>query len=156
MGKSDELTKVEKALQRLMPSAISEELRAETEAMLDELSGPRGITLSSAPKRRRWIPATAAAITLICASGFYVKTHTDRSVSVVVDDIVPQLVSLAESDRIERVSDDGLYVDAGGSAVRKVRVRVVEESQMRDEESGIVFSVSEPREEMYLVPVSNF
>ncbi len=156
MGKSDELTKVENALLRLMPSAISEGLRIETEAMLDELSGGRDIAHPSAPKCGYWIPVTAAALILFCVTFFYVKTHANRSVSVVVDDIVPRLVSLAESDRIERVSDDGLYVDAGGSAVRKVRVRVVEESQMRDEESGIVFSVSEPREEMYLVPVSNF
>ena len=156
MGRPDELVDVEKALQRLMPSAISEGLRVETEAMLEELSGGQKVALSTAAKRRHWFPVTAAAMVLFCASGFFVKKHTDRSVSGVVDEIVPQLVSLAESDRIERVSDDGLYVDAGGSAVRKVRVRVVEESQMRDEESGIVFSVSEPREEMYLVPVSNF
>jgi len=54
------------------------------------------------------------------------------------------------------MSDEGLYIDTGGSAVRKVRIRVIEESQIRDEETGFVVMLTEPREEMYMVPVSNF
>ena len=63
---------------------------------------------------------------------------------------------LRQADRVEEVSDDGLYVDAGGSAVRRLRVRVVEESRMRDEETGIVVNLTAPREETYLLPISTF
>ncbi len=68
----------------------------------------------------------------------------------------PELIYLSESDRVEAMSDEGLFVDSGGSAVRKLRVRVIEESQIRDEETGIVVMLTEPREEMYMVPVSTF
>ena len=59
-------------------------------------------------------------------------------------------------DRMEGMSDEGLFVDSGGSAMRRLKVQVVEESKVRDNESGIVVTLSEPREEMYLVPVSTF
>jgi hypothetical protein len=54
------------------------------------------------------------------------------------------------------MSDEGLFVDSGGSAMRRLKVQVVEESKVRDNESGIVVTLCEPREEMYLVPVSTF
>ena len=68
---------------------------------------------------------------------------------------LPEMVFLSDVDRW-RISDEGLYVDSGGSAVRKVRVRVVEESQIRDEETGIIVMLTEPREEMYMVAGQHF
>jgi hypothetical protein len=46
--------------------------------------------------------------------------------------------------------------DPDGAAMQAVRVRVVEANTLRDEETGIVVQVSEPREEMVLTPVSVF
>ena len=66
------------------------------------------------------------------------------------------MVVLAETDRVEEMSDAGLFVHAGGSAIRKLRVRVVEESRVRDRETGIELTVTAPRQETYLVPVSTF
>lgn len=66
------------------------------------------------------------------------------------------MVFLTGSDRVEDAEDEGLFVDTGGSAVRKIRFRVVEETQVRDEETGIIVMLTEPREEQYMVPVSTF
>ncbi len=156
MREADAMAELENALQRLMPSGISEGFRTETETMLDELANDARLPALAPRTNIRRISGIAAAFAVFCVAGFFVKRNVSDHVSAATGGAAPDLVSLAESDRIERVSDEGLFVDAGGSAVRKLRVRVIEESQMRDEETGIVFSVSEPREEMYLLPVSNF
>ena len=63
---------------------------------------------------------------------------------------------MGESDRIESMTDEGWQEDSDGSAMRAMRLRVVEENSVLDEETGIVMQVSEPREEILLMPVSAF
>ena len=63
---------------------------------------------------------------------------------------------MGESDRIESMTDEGWQEDADGTAMRALRLSVVEENSLRDEETGIVMQVSEPREEILLMPVSAF
>jgi hypothetical protein len=52
--------------------------------------------------------------------------------------------------------DVGWSETPDGSAMRTLRLRVVEESRLRDEETGIVMNISQPREEFLLMPVSTF
>jgi hypothetical protein len=40
--------------------------------------------------------------------------------------------------------------------MRAMRLSVVEENNLLDEETGIVMQITEPREEFLLVPVSTF
>ena len=54
------------------------------------------------------------------------------------------------------MADEGWVVDEDGAAMQAVRVRVVEANTLRDELTGIVVQVADPREEMILTPVSTF
>jgi len=153
---------MEKALLRLMPVAMEEEAQERMEAMLDELAGDSKVVRSDFRKTSRWLAGMGIAAAL--GLGVYLSiprqnspVESVKSVPVSTQsDLPPELVFLSETDRVEGMSDEGLYIDTGGSAVRKVRIRVIEESQIRDEETGFVVMLTEPREEMYMVPVSNF
>jgi len=149
---------IEKALSGLMPVALSGRVCGEIGDALDELAGD---TRMESAKFGKWpaIAGVAAAIALGLVVFLPESEAGPRSAeaeSSQAEDGKSEMVFLTESDRIENVADEGLFVDAGGSAVRKVRVRVVEESRIRDEETGIVVMLTEPREELYMVPVSNF
>ncbi|MEP2774350.1 MAG: hypothetical protein ABJQ29_16030 [Luteolibacter sp.] len=148
---------MEEALQRLMPVALSEGVQAELETSFDELGGGGSAGVLNFRMAAKWLGglglAAAVALSVFVALP---KQGGGADETVGLDDVEPEVVFLEEADRVEQVSDEGLYVDAGGSAVRKLRVRVVEESRMRDEETGIVVDLSSPREETYLVPVSAF
>lgn len=156
MQKLESFSEIEDALARLMPTALSDGVQAEISERLGELCGdaqPAGVEDVRFP---RWIAASGIAAALVLGFVVFSRSGAEISRKPVAAVEVPGVVILNEADRVERVSDEGLFVDSGGSAVRKVRVRVVEESRIRDEESGIVMTLSEPREEMYLVPVSTF
>jgi hypothetical protein len=63
---------------------------------------------------------------------------------------------VGESDRVEAIRDDGWRESPEGSAMRAMRLRVVEENSLLDHETGIVMRISEPRDELLLMPVSAF
>ena len=151
---------MEDALRRLMPVALRETMRVETEDLLDDLAGDAETGASSSMRVIAWLGAAGIAAAFGIASLFFFKGGVNTSVAkeypVRAHEQSPELVFLTASDRVQTVTDDGMFVDSGGSAVRKVRVRLVEESSIRDEETGIIVQVTEPREEMYLVPVSRF
>jgi hypothetical protein len=146
---------IEAALRRLMPVPLSDGTQAELDGMIDELAGETGFVRFDFTKAAKWagLGGIAATVALVLT---YSKDSLDPP--ALADEItdLPLVSYIADSDRVEGITDDGLYVDAGGSALRKVRIRVVEESQVRDEETGIIVVLSEPREEMFLVPVSTF
>lgn len=162
MPKLEPYSEIEDALMRLMPVGLGEGVQSEIESQLNELCGDADFAEADAPMVRfpRWIAASGIAAALLIGFALYpwVEKSGGDAVSggsaLANDD--PSVVTLNEAERVEQVSDEGLFVDSGGSAVRKVRVRVVGESKLLDEESGIVVTLSEPREEMYLVPVSTF
>jgi hypothetical protein len=66
------------------------------------------------------------------------------------------MILMGESDRIESMTDEGWQEDSDGSTMRAMRLNVVGENSLLDEETGIVMQVSEPREELLLMPVSTF
>ncbi|MGJ8644998.1 MAG: hypothetical protein ACSHX9_16465 [Luteolibacter sp.] len=154
MQERDIIRETEEALQRLIPVGLSEGLHEELEASFDELADESTIDFRAAVKWAAGI-GVAAAVVLGLFLGF-TKDQMSGDRLAALSEAEPDVVFLEESDRVEDVSDEGLYVDAGGSAVRKLRVRVVEETRMRDEETGIVVDLSAPREETYLVPISTF
>jgi hypothetical protein len=144
---------LEKALLRLMPAALSDAAQAEMEARLDELSDRGEVIRLDFSRWAKWLGGIAAAV----AVGVFAFPSGDRETAPLAgmaeDD---GMVVLTELDRVENVLDEGLFVDAGGSALRKMSVRVVGESRILDEETGIEVTLTEPRREMYLLPVSNF
>jgi hypothetical protein len=66
------------------------------------------------------------------------------------------MVLVGESDRVEAMTDEGWQEDSDGAPMQATRLRVVEENSLLDEQTGIVMQVSEPREEIFLMPVSTF
>lgn len=158
MRKLETADDIEKALSGLMPVALSERVTEEIEAEIDALAGDEGNDFSG---YFRWqaVAGFAAAIALalvVFSLGDKLGAEAGASINPQTEEEIPEMVFLAETDRVEVMADEGLFVDAGGSAVRKVRVRMVANSQIRDEETGIVVQLTEPREELYMVPVSNF
>ena len=160
MREADRYDAMEKALLRLMPAALSETAQAGMEAQLDELSGSAELLSGSAellrhdfPRWAKWLGGIAAAVTIGVFAFPFGSQESAPLVGVAEDD---GMVVIAELDRVENVLDEGLFVDAGGSAVRKMSVRVVGESRILDEETGIEVTLTEPRREMVLLPVSTF
>lgn len=160
---------IEAALSRLMPPALSESGQRSIEAMLDELAA--AAPSAAAMRRRRlrgvgWSIAAGIAAAMAAIVGLalqpapepapLVAADPGPAATAVVEDHDPGLVLVSESSRVEQLSDEGLLGNPDGEAMRAVRCRVIDANTFRDEETGIVVQVSEPREETILVPVSIF
>jgi hypothetical protein len=149
---------IEAALARLMPPALSEDCQFAIESMIDELAGPESEEIVEMPFRRgnhwRYGSGIAAAAAGLLTLLPFVKTAPTRA-NAVVSQAPAGLVLVGESDRVESMTDEG-WQDSDGSAMHAVRLNVVAENSLRDEETGIVMQVSEPREELLLTPISAF
>lgn len=145
---------IERIMARLMPSAMSDSGKTAIEGLIDELAVNSGVR--SAPKHQKRLPYIAAGI----AATFIV------SIAFLRTPLVPQSTAsletphgirlLGESDRVESMIDEGWHEISDGTAMRAMRLNVVEENRLFDEETGIVMQVTEPREEWLIMPVSAF
>lgn len=155
---------IEDALARLMPKAISEESQRSLDAMLDELCGEEEPAATVVPIQQRSVKAgwqilvTAGLAACLALIVTFRSETIERGSLMPVTSTVPQenLVLVSESDRIEKMSDEGWMADPQGGMMQAVRMRVVEENSLRDEETGIVVRISEPRDELLLIPVNHF
>ncbi|MBK1884254.1 hypothetical protein JIN85_17675 [Luteolibacter pohnpeiensis] len=159
---------IEETLARLMPSALSVSGQEAIEQMFDELMGPeepeieeissQSVTRKSAARRAAIPIGMAAALAALAVISFRNDVQSDQ-VSIFQKSIstVPAgMVVVGEEDRIENMTDEGWMSDSDGTTMQAVRMRVVQENTVRDEESGMVFQLTEPREEMVLIPVNSF
>jgi hypothetical protein len=153
---------IEAILARLMPPGLSDAGQSEIEAMLDELAGAP-IEITPAKPNISWVrrmtaggiaAAGVAAAMVFSLSG--PPSPPPVSEAAPVSEVPAEFVLVGESDRIESMTDEGWQENSDGSAMRAVRLSVVEENSLFDEETGIVMKVSEPREEILLMPVSAF
>ena len=146
---------VETILARLMPPALSVSGQQEIEAMLDELAGPSPAEQTSTRPRWRWFVGSgiAAALAAVLTIPRLMEPAAPQAGTVAT---VPEFLLVGESDRVESMADEGWREIPDGSAVRAMRVRVVEENSLFDEETGIVMQISQPREELLLMPISAF
>ncbi|MDP3851455.1 MAG: hypothetical protein Q8Q59_13180 [Luteolibacter sp.] len=146
---------VETILARLMPPALSVSGQREIEAMLDELAGP---AVAKIPKPHRFhfpLIAGGIAAAFAAAAVIFPLAHP-LSPSGEAGITSPDIVLVSESDRVESMSDEGWRDSPDGSTMRAMRLNVIEENSLLDEETGIVIQVSEPREELLLMPISTF
>jgi hypothetical protein len=151
---------IEDALARLMPKAISEGGQRALDEMLDELHGEE-IPLVTADRRIKggWQILVSAGIAASIALLVTFRLETKVSepfIPLASMALGPNLVLVSESDRIEKMSDEGWMADPQGGMMQAVRMRVVGENSLRDEETGIVVQISEPRDELLLIPVNEF
>ena len=151
---------IETILARLMPSGLSDQGQQEIEAMLDELAGQPAETSAAKPVRNSWtrrVMAGGIAAAGVAAAMIFPLVSPPSPVAAVPEAETPaKFVLVGASDRIESTTDEGWLEDSDGSAMRALRLNVVEENSILDEETGIVMQVSEPREEILLMPVSAF
>lgn len=149
---------VEAILARLMPAALSEGAQSGIEEMIDELSASAAGPQTSRPWWKHWgMGGGIAAAGVAAALLFQGSQRPDQS--LVTDSLLekdPGFVLVGEVNRVESMSDEGWLEDYDGSAMQATRLNVVEENTLRDEETGIVMNISEPREEILLMPISNF
>ena len=139
---------------RLMPPALSENCQSEIEARIDDLAGPENVVRFSWLARCVIGGGIAAAIGALCAVVPMIHVSADRRVAVNSPaEPASGLDFVSESDRIESVTDEGFREDSEGSAMHAVRLKAVQENNLRDKETGMDVRISEPREEILLMPM---
>lgn len=154
---------IETILARLMPPALSQGAHDDLSAMIDDLAGPAGAENVIVHPSNHWLVRSligggiAAAIGAMIAI-FPLEKEVPQSRTALSPPAYPSsgLVLISGSDRVESMSDEGLQISPDGSAMHALRLHAVEERSVRDEKSGIVVKISEPREEILLVPISSF
>jgi hypothetical protein len=146
---------IECIFSRLMPPALSQRAQSEIEAIIDDLAGDPAAPTSP----RRW-PVAAAGIAAALAAGFLIAQAIQREFPQLADihgtGQIPEFTLVSESGRIQDMVDEGWGETPDGGTVRQLRLRVLEESRLLDQETGIVMNISQPREEYLLMPVSAF
>lgn len=146
---------VEDILARLMPPGLSAEGQRGIESMIDELAAADGT-----PNRKRRLPIYIAGMAAALAAGFFAIQIINRDLPRFAQQIIAEnsdaFTLVSETGRIEDMIDEGWSDTPDGSAMRTLRLRVVEESKLLDESTGIVMNISQPREEILLMPVSAF
>ena len=167
MQPGESFSQIEDKLRRgLMPVALSEAATDSMHAMLDELAGdePAAVESGREASRAPWMAAAAAVAVLLAGSAWLGSPVLERMAFTSAaggpswtepgDTFAMQLVD--ESTRLAWVEDEGWLADPDGGALHAVRMGVIEENRLLDEETGIIVHVSSPREEMLLMPVTTF
>jgi len=153
---------IEKALARLLPSAISDEGQRSLEAMLDGLAGGETVVEMPPASRRPWgwigggIGAAAAAVVMAMSLP---AGNPDIPVETVED--LPQenpdgFVLLEQTKHVETAEPENWTLEADGVTHRAWRVRVVNQERVQDLETGYEVLVSRPQDEVVLMPVNAF
>jgi len=165
----DEFTALETKLRRsLMPVALSEPATTSIHSMLDELAGVK--TISSVvpkspgnPKTIPWYAAAAAVAGLLAISPWLASPalekigyHSNYELKQSIETTDQNMRIIDESTHLAWFEDEGWIDDPDGGALHAVRMRVVEEDRLLDEETGLIVHIFSPREEMLLMPVSTF
>lgn len=155
---------VEAILARLMPAALSEQAGTEMEETLDQLAQDAGwqtaAAVTPAPARWPWAAGIAAALALagiVLWKPAPVSPAGTAGIQPPVESTEnSDVVRISETETLQSVVQEGWHDDVGGKPHQALRLHMLAQQQIRDEETGIVMTVSEPREEVLLVPVHTF
>ncbi|MEK7950349.1 hypothetical protein [Luteolibacter soli] len=161
---------IEKALARLMPSAISERGQRSMNDLIDSLAAGETVAVELPPAKKSsrlaWfgfggIGATAAAVALALSlpqgdpgvgSRAVVVNAPVKEASAAKSDVV----LIGSSEVVEDAVPEDWMSETDGVPHRAWRVRVVDQERVRDVETGYEVLVSRPREEVRLMPVTSF
>lgn len=154
---------IEDILARLMPVAMSGEAEERIGETIDQLAEESGVTVPVRPVLAMWPwfgGAAAAAVAVIAAIAYTRQQPADGS-HLVADGSGPsspdtELVSVSRSDSLQSVVEEGWRDDVQGNTHKALRLHMVAEQHLLDKETGILMTVSEPREEVLLYPVNAF
>lgn len=160
---------IEKALARLVPSAISERGQRSLDDLIDSLAaadGEEAIVEMSQPRRAKpwgWISGIGSAAAAITLALVLPETESTKSGGgrVATAELAPaeakeRFVVLAQSQHVESAEPEGWTSEADGVTHRAWRVRLVNQERVKDVETGYEVLVSQPQEEVILRPVNTF
>ena len=147
---------IEAALARLMPVALSDSGERVIHETLDEMAA--GLPVNRGQTQREWgIGLGIAAAAIVGAFAAWPSLQAPApAVAVPEEEITSPIEWVSNSDRIESLQDEGRISGTDGDALQAVSVRVVAENTLRDRETGYTLRISEPREELVLMPVTSF
>lgn len=152
---------IEKALARLLPSAISDQGQRSLEDLIDSLAAGETVVEMPPPHRKPWawiggIGAAAAAVALALVT----PAGEPRAPQFSSTDLPPEdeggFVVLAQSKHVETAEPENWTSESDGVTHRAWRVRVVNQERVQDLETGYEVLVSRPQEEVILMPVNAF
>lgn len=149
-----DLTSLEKRLAALAPPQISQHGQNSIDALLDDLAADVvSETPSSEPSRLRWGSfAAAGAAALIVTSAVLISSETRDEVASISPDL--NLVALSDVPSVvrieEKIQDGTVLHDEADWPVESTRYRIVTEHKVVDKVSGLVFTISQPSEEILL------
>lgn len=152
-----EIDPIEAALARLMPVAMSDSGERAIHETLDELAAD--LPVNHWQTHRGWgIGLGIAAAAVVGVLVAWSSLHAPAPAAVVMDEeaAASPVEWVANTDRIESLQDEGRISGTDGDALQAVSVRVVAENTLRDRETGYTLCISEPREELVLMPVTSF
>lgn len=151
---------VETILARMMPPAMSERGMREIETMLDDLALETPLPhVARFPLKRAGIFGGIAAAGVAAMLVLHFNQKPEKPHARIFSSEVSnpsEILLVGETDRVESMTDEGWREDADGTAMHAMRLNLVEENSLLDEETGIVMKISQPREEYLLMPVSSF
>ncbi len=149
MDKELEFRETEDVLRRLMPSGGREEFYEETGELLE------GLELEVASGWKRFAGGVVSAAALVLVGLLLFLNYGEEEVGV-SDNVAGISKVLRDTEYLAAADDKGFFSDNNGNVVRRLNFSVVGERKMRDQETGIVFTVLEPREEAFLLTVNQF
>ena len=160
---------IEKALAKLVPSALSERGQRDLEELIDSLAADESPVAAEKvrPGLRRlpvWVGGigAAAAAVVISLNLPAAKPVTEGGRQFVAENsagVVPaadEVVLLGQVERVEAAEPEDLVWETDGVAHRAWRFRVVNEERVQDLQTGYEVTVSRPREKVVLMPVTAF
>lgn len=178
----DKFQSIEDKLSQLIPSSVSEEGQMKMEESIDELADSSSnvaetatpvASSEDAPRQTGkgssfWPWKVAAAIVLLVVPAVMFKWNPSSvdslsPTSLAVTDPVSEvwgsseLVILKATNRVDGLEEDGLILPLDGSGPHyRYRYHVIDEERVRDEKTGTVITLRQPRQEVVTVPVTQF
>jgi len=168
----DKFIKLEQGLEKLMPSAVSDEAHKawseEIELRLQEMEA-KEVDLDQAGNRRFRLSGliAAAAACMVIGFGIAATFYSETSANSASEQIVSQdssekrnksLYEILSSSKIVQSQQEVGFVEEKVHQIpmRKVRYRILDTAKLRDSETGVVVTITEPREEVLIEPVESF
>ncbi|MFK7912224.1 MAG: hypothetical protein AB8F34_16740 [Akkermansiaceae bacterium] len=167
----DYLSSLEQRLQAIATRDISNEAMDRLDDVIDGFSeqaaaGSTGIIdqhPATQGANRSWLWAGAAAIVVIGGGwllGFMgVNDSPSDSVenTITLNDDVVAFTLLKSVNRVDAYEHDGLIIPRDGGAPHyRHRYHIVDEEKIRDERTGTIVTVRQPRQEVVTMPVTQF
>ena len=156
----DPIAAVERQLGRLVPVPLSHRAARDLDELIDTLAASRNPRLRTTTPWRALALTSAAAVVVGALSGWLAmaarppaRPATDARRPVPA---APGIELVGLTNRLGEAEDGGILADDDGTVHQVLLYHGVEEQLVRDARSGVTVRVTEPREEMVLVPVSSF